>query len=135
MRTAVLDSSAIIRLFVPDGPIPEGLEECVEAAWRSEAIIMVPELALAEVAQVLRKKEKKGLISAGIADEILEAVLEMPLDVVGMRSLAREAMNLARETDMTVYDAIFLVLARSHHAELITSDARLARIQRETGAR
>jgi predicted nucleic acid-binding protein len=50
MRVYVLDISALVRLYVPDGPIPEGTEEAIEATWRAEAVALAPELALAEVA-------------------------------------------------------------------------------------
>jgi hypothetical protein len=32
MKNVVIDTSALIRLYVPDGPIPEGLEECVASS-------------------------------------------------------------------------------------------------------
>ena len=49
MRAVVVDTSALIRLYVPDGPIPEGLEAAMGAAWRGEALLIAPDLLLAEV--------------------------------------------------------------------------------------
>ena len=45
--------------------------------------------------------------------------------MVGHRELLDAAVALAREHRLTVYDAIFLALARSRGAELISADADL----------
>lgn len=125
MRVAVVDTSALLRLFVPDGPIPEGLEDTVLLAARSEAVLMTPELVLAEVVQVLRKKEAKGFLTDTEVDEIVDALMELPLEVVGHRSLLAESTAIARTTGLTAYDALFLALAGSRQAELFTADAAL----------
>ena len=125
MRRFVVDTSALVRLYVPDGPLPEGLESAVASAWRTEAMLFVPDLALVELAQVLWKKEQRGHLTADEADAIRAAATELPLDVVGHRELLDAAVALAREHRLTVYDAIFLALARSRGAELISADADL----------
>jgi len=128
MKVAVLDTSALIRLFVPDGPLPEGLEELVALALRAEAVLYVPGVALAEAAQVLRKKEKAGYLTPAEADLILQALLDLPLDLVSERALATDAMALARATGLTVYDALFVALAKKKRGELVTADGAVARV-------
>ena len=95
MNLSVVDTSALIRLYVPDGPVPQGLEEAVDAAGRGDAALLVPELALAEVGQVLLRKETAGVLSSSEAAEILEAVITLPLEVVGHRALMLTAAGLA----------------------------------------
>jgi len=128
MRLAVLDTSALIRLYVPDGPVPEGLEALVEQALRAEAVLYVPGLALAEAAQVLRKKERAGHLTAAEADEILGEILELPIELISERLTVPDALALSRTTGLTVYDAIFVALAKRKRAELITADAEVARV-------
>lgn len=125
MKTIVVDTSALVRLYVPDGPIPDGLEEAVESAWRAEAVLLAPELALAEVGQVLHKKAGLRLLSADEVDEILSAVLDLPIDLVGHRELLQKAIEYARSYELTVYDALFLTLAGAHQAQLISADDEL----------
>ena len=125
MRAVVVDTSALVRLYVPDGPVPEGLEEALESAWRGDVLLLAPELLLAEVGQVLRKKERAGVLTREECDEILDAVLALPLEVLPHRPLLVDALALARETGLTVYDALFLVLARSRGADLISADMQL----------
>ncbi|MCK6526320.1 type II toxin-antitoxin system VapC family toxin [Myxococcota bacterium] len=128
MRSVVIDSSALIRLYLPDGPLPEGLEDVVDSASRGDALLLVPELALAEAAQVLRKKELAGLLSAPEADEVLEAILGLPLHVVGHRELLLLALTLSRTHRATVYDALFLALSVDRGAGLMTADQEMARL-------
>ncbi|NOY45192.1 MAG: type II toxin-antitoxin system VapC family toxin [Deltaproteobacteria bacterium] len=130
MRAWVLDTSAIVRFYVPDGPVPDGLEDAVETAWRGDGALLVPELALAEAPQVLLKKERAGLLRADEVDGILTEILTLPLDVVGHRDHVLGAVELARQVGLTVYDAIFLRLALDRGAELVTADKDLERAYR-----
>jgi len=48
--------------------------------------------------------------------------------VCSSEEVAREAFELAVEEDITVYDALYIQLARSMRASLATSDDKLAGI-------
>ena len=126
MRRVVLDTSAIIRLYVPDGAVPDGLAEDVDRAASGDVALLVPELALAEIGQVLKKKEEAGFLTSSECDEILDAVLGLPLDVVGHRDILRAAIDVSRDRSLTVYDALFLALALDRRAELTSADKRLS---------
>lgn len=130
MKRYVFDTSALMRLYIPDGPLPTGASEAVSAAWRGEAALLAPELLLAEVGQVLRKKERASVMSSDEADSVLAAILDLPLELVEHRTHMASAMALARRHDVSVYDALFLALARHHAAELLTADEALARAAR-----
>lgn len=135
MKTAVIDSSAFLRLYIPDGPLPPALEEHVTAAIRADAILLAPELAIAEVAQVLHKKEFDRRITGIEADEILDAFLALPVRFVSHLDLAPDAMKLARKHNLSVYDGFFIALANKYQVDLITADLRLERAFRKSAAR
>ncbi len=46
----VVDTSALIRLFVPDGPLPDGFNEFLRGVERGFNMAIAPELLLAEAA-------------------------------------------------------------------------------------
>jgi predicted nucleic acid-binding protein len=125
MKTYVLDTSALLRLFLPDGPLPDHLEEILDQAGRGDARVCIPGLALAEAGQVLRKKELVGVLSPTDSREILDTILALPLEMVPDQTLVSDALDLARETQLTVYDGLFLALALQRRATLITADAKL----------
>ncbi|MBW2220154.1 MAG: hypothetical protein JRF40_11780 [Deltaproteobacteria bacterium] len=52
----VIDTSALIRLFIPDGPIPEGFEKFFRGVERGNNRAIAPELLLVESANVLDRK-------------------------------------------------------------------------------
>lgn len=134
MTVTVIDTSALIRLYVPDGPVPDGLEAAIDDAWKGDGALLVPELALAEAAQVLWKKEQQGYLSAEEVETILEAILDLPFEALGHRGLLIDAVALARQNTLTVYDALFLATALSRKATLITADAALHRAFEGLGA-
>lgn len=127
MKSIVADTSALMRLYLPDGPVPEGLEAWLQEAWNGGAVLLAPDLMLAEAGQVIWKKQKAGLIDPSEADEVLDAVLELPIELVPHRGLLAPATGLARRFDLTVYDALFLALVQQRGAELISADAEMVR--------
>jgi hypothetical protein len=49
----VVDTSALIRLFVPDGSLPDGFDEFLRGVERGLNTAIAPELLLAEAANVI----------------------------------------------------------------------------------
>jgi predicted nucleic acid-binding protein len=111
--------------------MPEPLVPLMDEALRADAVILVPELALAEVGEVLRKKEHAKGLTRKEVDTILHSLLRLPLEIVGHAELIEDALDIARRSKLTVYDALFLALARQRRCDLITADARLARAHRK----
>lgn len=58
----IIDTSALLRLFMPDGPIPKGLERFFFGVEQGSNVALAPELLTAEAANVLNKKLKAGLL-------------------------------------------------------------------------
>jgi predicted nucleic acid-binding protein len=123
----VIDTSALLRLFIPDGPIPAGLTRALREAERGEGALLAPELIQPEAAQALRKKHREGILSREEMEELLECILSLPIKLFGHRALIRRASALAREDKLTVYDSLFLALAEAKNARLLTADRALAK--------
>ena len=131
--TSVIDTSAFMRLFIPDGPVPDGLEEVLRAAERGDDVLLAPELLLAEVAQVIHRKRLERVLTGGEFTEVLDAIDAVPLRRVGHSDLMRPACEIALVHRLTVYDALFLALADNHNAHLYTADSRLTKVAKRMG--
>jgi predicted nucleic acid-binding protein len=58
-------------------------------------------------------------------------LVALPIESRRVREMAGAALNRARETGVSAYDACYLVLAEAAYATLVTADARLAAAARK----
>ncbi|MBW1681977.1 MAG: type II toxin-antitoxin system VapC family toxin [Deltaproteobacteria bacterium] len=121
----VVDTSALIRLFIPDGPLPEGFDDFLRGVERSLNTALGPELLLAETANVVNKKRKSGELSKEESEQLLADLLSMPIRLFPHRPLLPRALELAGEHNLTVYDTLYLALAEDRGAVLYSADQRL----------
>lgn len=120
MTTYVLDASAGADLLLDTLSGRSILDQLESGAqW------WVPEHYFVEVASVLRRAELSGLINSGKGSSALRLLAAAPLHRVQIRPLLEEAWS--KRGHLTVYDALYVVLAEHLNATLVTSDLRLAR--------
>jgi predicted nucleic acid-binding protein len=87
--------------------------------------LAAPELVDLEVASVLRRQHRAGLIDDRRADLALTDLQALPLQRVPHLPLLRRCWEL--KDNLTVYDAAYVALAEALEATLLTGDRRLAR--------
>lgn len=129
----VIDTSALIRLFVPDGPLHPEVETAFNRAASGTDLVLAPQLLLAEAANVLLRKQRRGELSSQELRELLQAVESLPIRYCGHESLLLAACTLADAHGLTAYDALYLALAEQHGARLITSDGIMGKVARTIG--
>ncbi len=120
----VLDASAAVHLLL-DVP-PHG--ERVSRRLAGEGEAHAPHLIDAEVGQVLRRYVLTGQIRADRARLAIGHLAGLPLVRYPHSPLLAAASGLVR--NLTVYDALYVVLAAGLGATLLTADGRLARAAR-----
>ena len=98
---------------------------------------LVPAIWPLEVANVLLVSERHGRINRVDVARFTELLLGMPIRVhAPAESFAfEEALPLARDTGLSVYDASYLELAGRLGLPLATLDAAIARAAGEVGVR
>jgi predicted nucleic acid-binding protein len=131
----VVDTSALIRLFIPDGPIPEGFEKFFREVERGNNMAIAPELLLVESAKVLDRKRKMDEISKTESIQMLTDILSMPIRYSPHGPLMPAAFDLASEHGVTVYDAMYLALALEQSAVLFSADNAMLKIADKIHAR
>ena len=127
---------------------PVVVDASVAAAWvlddeheaRADVVLgglearggVVPQLWHLEVRNVLLAAERRGRISANSVDERLAGLAELPIRTAREPDFG-EVLALARAHRLSVYDAVYLAVARRHDAPLATLDSALARAAQAVG--
>ena len=123
----VLDTTALLRLYLADGPLPPSLEPAIQRGCTGDALLLVPDLCLLKCASVLLKQVQRELLGVDECRALLADVLQLPLRPTSSSELAAEALDQALVLSLSVYDASYLALALKHGAQLITADKQLAK--------
>lgn len=117
--TLVVDSSAVVAGLVDSDSTGQWVEGLL-----AENRLAAPHLVLVEVANILRRLELAGVISADNAAMAYADLLDMPIALYPFEPFAARVWAL-RQT-VTAYDAWYVALAESLDASLITLDEKLA---------
>jgi len=124
-KACVLDSSIAIKWFVEEHDSNEAVQ-LLKQISEKKVMVVVPDLILYEIANSLRWNPNFN------ADDVIEALMDITgfgFHILAPTSdLLNTAVALAFSTGCTVYDAIFLALAKNYDCALITADKKLLSI-------
>ena len=115
----VLDASAGVEILLLT---PAGRRLLAQLPLDAEE--WVPELYFAEVAAVLRRGAIHARFPLPRIEAALSRLLTAPVRRVKVRPLLREAWSMRQ--NLTVADAVYVVMARQLESPLVTADLRLA---------
>jgi predicted nucleic acid-binding protein len=115
---------------VPDGAVPDGLQLFLSGAEKGLYQAIAPELLFAEAANVVLKKQRAAELTSEEAEELLKDVIALPIRLFSHRPIVDHAYHLAIQSNLTVYDALFLALAVERGGVLFTADNALIRAAR-----
>ncbi len=118
MTALVLDASASVELLL-DTTTGRKLQRLIPAGARW----WVPEHFYAEVAGALRRAEIHRAASPARTAQAFADLNTSPLHRVQVRPLLPDAW--AKRPNLTIADALYVVLAEHLHASLVTSDLKL----------
>ncbi len=125
MSDLVVDSSIVFKWFVAEDD--SDIAHSILEAWQQKNLkCHAPEWMLAEVGNILWKRQRRAEITAQFASDCLNDVNALPLEWAGSRCLLPAALILAMTHGRTVYDSIYLALAIRLGCPFVTADDRLA---------
>jgi predicted nucleic acid-binding protein len=114
----VCDASALVALLLDGGP---------DGRWVTEqlrgAALAAPSIVGFETANVIRRHELAGLISADQSAQAHGDLLDLAIEQWPYDLLAARAWQLRR--NLSVYDAGYVALAELTRATLVTLDRRI----------
>jgi predicted nucleic acid-binding protein len=120
----VIDASVIAKLIMRE-------ENYVEAAGEIEADDETLDLAILEVANVILKYHRRGILSADEMREKFEELRELSktLRILGFKKFLEQAFEFAIANNLTIYDSLYIVAS----SKLVTSDIRQAEAAKQHG--
>jgi len=123
----VIDSSSLVKFFSKE----EGWEKVTQII--EEGVITL-DLSIKEVANALWKKILMGELNEDIAIKILSDLLKgEAIIIVNQDEYLIEAFKIANRNKITIYDSLFIALAKSKNLELVTSDKKQYEIAKNEG--
>ncbi len=125
INLVVVDASVAIKWFHEEKDTSQAslLQEQIA---RGEVRAIVPPLLFYEVANVLTVKAGSETEKVVSACKVLE---NLPFQVVEViHTILEEAIRIAHQHHLSVYDAIYVALAILSEATLVTADEKLAQI-------
>ncbi len=121
----VLDASVAVKWFHEEKDTDRA-EKLQEQIARGEVRALVPPLLFYEVANVLTVKSGSDIEQVINAHQVLE---NLPFQVVEViHTVLEEAIRIAYQNRISVYDAIYVALAILSGATLVTADEKLSKI-------
>ena len=117
----VIDASAALKAFVEE----KGSDQA-RRLFAGESLLMAPAHALGEFAEVLVRKATKSELALGQVFEAIR-ILRKSIGFMAIDGLIEIAVQIAIEAEVSVYDALYIAMARVLGCSLVTADDRLIR--------
>lgn len=124
MADTVVDSSVVVKWILPEPDSGKAQQLLVDASGSGDRLIVL-DLAFAEVANAIWKREHRKLLTPDEARRSLSALLAAPVQIEPSLRLLPAAYEIASKYDRSVYDALFVALARDLGVRGVTADEPL----------
>jgi predicted nucleic acid-binding protein len=126
MSDIVVDSSVIAKWILPEAD--SNLARCLitDIAMVGESLFVL-DLALTEVANAIWKRHHQRLIAVEETQGLLARLLQTPVHLKPSTVLLTPALDIATKYDRSIYDALFVALARELGLRGVTADEPLWR--------
>ncbi|MGZ3596104.1 MAG: type II toxin-antitoxin system VapC family toxin, partial [Syntrophales bacterium] len=102
---------------------------------KKEIDLLAPDLIYPEAGNILWKKQRLKELTRSEVEEIADAILSLPLKIEVSKSLLPVTVDIAIAYGMTVYDGLYLSLAKVYETTMITADRKLAEALAKTDLR
>ncbi len=124
MTSLIVDASVVAKRLVlePDSDKAKVLF----ANWERGALeILAPSILPAEIANMLWKRARRGLLSAAIVENLFREFNVFHVPLWPMEDLVDLALTLALRNGHSAYDGLYVALAIKTGWDLVTADERL----------
>ncbi len=120
----VIDASVLIKFYVPEVLFGRA-ERLLAKVEKGDIELSAPDLIYPEVGNILWKKNRLKELTHSEVEEITDAILSFPLKIEASKPLLPLALDIAIACGITVYDAIYVSLAKVYETAMMTADRKL----------
>ena len=128
MTSAVLDASVAVKWLLPADTEPLH-DEAMDLLRRFENVqitFFVPEFFWVEISNVLWKRVRGPAVTKSTAQALYNNLRDKGIKTVRSTLLVPAAFEIAVTYERSVYDSLYIALARDLNTVLVTADEKLA---------
>jgi len=124
----VVDASVAAKWILPASsePFTQQADNLLRDYKQGQIELVVPDLFWSELGNILWKYVRRKVISADMAEISLQRMTTHDLTTITSQAILSRALSIAISFDRSIYDSIYVALAVSQNAQLITADEKLA---------
>jgi predicted nucleic acid-binding protein len=120
----VIDASVVIKVYIPE-ILSDKAEEVMSRVAVGDLILLAPDLLYPEIGNILWRKQRLHELTPAEVEEIVDAITYLPIRIEQSRPVMPLAVSIAMHSGITVYDAMYVAVARIYETRMITADRKL----------
>lgn len=129
MTSAVLDASVAMKWLLPADlePLHAEAMELLRSFERVEIAFFIPDFFWIEISSALWKRTRASAVTKSTAQSLYRDMRAKGLKTILSTPLVPAAFEIAATYERSVYDSLYIALAREMETFLITADEKLAK--------
>ena len=120
----VVDASVVIKFYIPE-ILSDKSAEVMSRVADGRLMLCAPDLLYPETGNILWKKQHRHELTPAEVDEIVDAITSLPIKIESSMPVMPLAVSIAMHSGITVYDAMYVAVARIYETKMITADKKL----------
>ena len=121
-------TSVAVKWYIPE-PLSDAALYYLELYKQEQSRLLAPNLIIAEIGNVLWKKVRQNELIIQDARQVGDILSNYcPLRLISSSKLMPAALEIAISKGLTIYDSLYLALAVSVEAPLITADQEIKKL-------
>ena len=128
MKVVVVDASVGLKWLAifSQEQLVDRAKALLDRKTSGQINLVVPDLFWLEICSALCKAVRRHKCTPKEAFESLEKLQHLPLQTVPSTELVNFAQEIAIQYGRSIYDSLYVALARTIRSELVTADEKLA---------